>query len=210
MKQAARSAAFFAVAVAVLFVGLVLLGVRFSVEAEHALRLSDREFDQGHLRESLLFARRAGYLTTPRVRHVDRAMARLDAISVGAEASSRREIAILAWQSIRSMQTLVLVEGHLAERLDWANQRLAVLLADDGRRSSMIETEQLSRRLFRILDRQCVGSGPPAAVFLLVLVGAATVYLALGRERRTLLAFCAGGGLAGLGSIGWAILLSSR
>lgn len=210
MKQAARLAAFWVAVMGVLFFGVVLLCLRFSVEADHALQMSDREFDQGRLRESLLLARRAGFLMAPQLRHLSRAMARLDAIAVGAEATGRREIAVLAWQSIRSIGTSTPSAGRPAERSALANQRLAALLADDGRRSSMVEIEQLSRRVLRALRSRRTGAGQVGGTFMLVLLGTSTVYLAFGGQSRARVALWLGFGLAGLGSIGWAILLSLR
>lgn len=210
MKQIARFAAGWVALIGVLSLGVALLCLRFSVEANHALRMSDREFDQGRLRESLLFARRAGHLMAPRLRHLGRAMARLDAIAVGAETAGRREVAVLAWQSIRSIGTLTTIAGRPAEQLALANQRLATLLADDGRRASMAETEQLSRRVFRALQRHRTGSEPVVGAFLVILLGTSTAYLGWGGGRRARLALCVGCGVVSLGSIGWAILLSLR
>jgi hypothetical protein len=207
-----RPIVWLAAGVAILMLGLAAVVVRLSLEGERAMAQSDVEFDQGRLRESLLFARRAASLYAPRLGHVTRADARLDAIAIGAESAQRQDIAVLAWQAIRSTEQQRLWNfGRPSDRRRRADRRLAVLLTDDGRHGSLVEQQQFSRRVLVDLE----GSRPqfPIRGLLQVLVlclGCLGILAIDGsggirttnRWRRWL-----GVGLFGLSAVAWAILL---
>lgn len=192
--------------------GFMLLTLRLSLEGERAMAQSDREFDQGHLRESLLFARRAARLNAPGLAHVVRANARLDAIAAGAEAADRSDIAVLAWQAIRSVERQhSFWTGRSTGRLKLANERLALLLADDRRRSpSMSQVQMDSRKVLAALqhgERQ--GQASSVGALGLIVAGLFASYLGLRqRPNPSALWLWGGVGMSGAGAIAWAILLS--
>jgi len=203
------ASAWIAAAVASVAIGFGLFAVRLSIEGEKAMQASDHEFDQGRLRESLIHARRAAKLSAPGLRHVERANARLDAIATGAEATERPDVAILAWQSIRTIE----LGRHSASqqptsRLRLANQRLATLLADDGRRGSMIETQHASRQVLTALERvpsRHTWTKIPA--FVCTVVGVASLLRGVDGRQHGRVWFWVGAALASVGAVVWAILL---
>lgn len=147
-------------------------------------------------------------MSAPGLRHVSESVARLDAIAVGAEAAGRQEIAVFAWQSIRSVESQR-SPGRPAERLATANQRLAVLLGDDARRASIAESQRATHRLLRALELAPRSRGPVGFASLAMLLGLVLAYEGLGASgsRRSLL-LGVGSSLTSFGAIGWAILIS--
>lgn len=195
----------------VMMSGVFVLTLRLSREGERAMAQSDREFDQGHLRESLLLSRRAARFSAPGLGHVGRANARLDAIAAGAEATDRNDVAVLAWQAIRSVELQrPLWIGRSTGRLELANQRLALLLAADPRRGSISEVELDSRKVLGALqrrERRCGLSSLGALGF--AVTGLLATYSGLRyRLRPSGLWLYGGVGMSGVGAIAWAILLS--
>lgn len=118
------------VAAGLLLFVLVFAGLtaRMLLEGEGELRKSDAAFDRGELRDAILFARRAATLYAPGAPHVRAAYARLEAIAVGAEASSQPDIALSAWGAMRSaaLETRHVQDPH-ARELALANASIARL-----------------------------------------------------------------------------------
>jgi hypothetical protein len=201
----------FVLGAALLVAGLGAVLCRFSLEGERAMQRSDAEFDRGRLRESLLFARRAAGLYAPGLSHVERADARLDAIAVGAESSHREELAIVAWQAIRSTERqrrwAIMQPSARARRADW---RLAVLLVNASDQGSLAEQQQ-SRRLLLELENHARGSATwsLARPFCLcvVVLGLLVTHRGYRRGKWQRLWFYPGLVLTGIGTIAWAILL---
>jgi hypothetical protein len=212
VNRGPRLVLWLAAGVAILMLGLATVVARLSFEGERAMAQSDVLFDQGRLRESLLFARRAAALYAPRLAHVRRADARLEAIAIGAESAQRQEIAILAWQAIRSSEQQRFGGfGRPSDRGLRADRRLAVLLTDDGRHGSLVEQQQFSRRVLADLE----GSRPQfpyrglVQILMLCFVSAGLVATrrSVGEESTRGWWRWLGVGLFGLGAIAWAILL---
>lgn len=201
------------VCIFILIAGLAAFVVRLAIEGGNAMERSDLEFDRGHLRESLLFARRAAALYAPGLPHVGRADARLEAVAKGAEATERRDVAVLAWQSIRTTEDQRhWWIGRPSDRAQVANERLALLLADDERLGTIGDQQQRSRKI-----RAELASGPRHRVgfdmlqalgFGATLVGIVAVGWAFGPGSKRRWWAIGGGVLASLGAIAWAILLS--
>lgn len=211
MRRPFRALAWFVATFVVLISGAFTLTLRLAREGERAMAQSDREFDQGHLRESLLFARRAAHLSAPGLGHVSRANARLDAIATGAEAADRSDVATLAWEAIRSTE----LErspwvGRSTGRLELANQRLALLLAGDRRRSSMSQVQLDSRKVLAALQRrERRGFLSSLGALGFIVVGLLATYSGLRfRLRPSRLWLWGGVGISGVSAIAWAILLS--
>lgn len=78
-----------------------LLMVRVFRAGEAALIESERAFDQGDLETATSTAREALTWYLPGAPHVDRAIARLRAIAVGAEATGDVTSALRAWEALR-------------------------------------------------------------------------------------------------------------
>ncbi len=212
MNRSLRIVGWVALWFAILLLGCGCVVVRLSLEGERALAQSDAEFDRGHLRESLLFARRAAALYAPGLGHVRRADARLDAIAVGAESSQRQEIAVLAWQAIRATERQrQWAVGRPTDRARRAERRLAVLLTDDGRHGSLVEQQQFSRRVQADLEASS-GQHPTrnlgqVLALCAMSAGMLAVHGGLRRHwprRRWLWPAI---GLVAVGAVAWAILL---
>lgn len=212
MNRGFKRAGWVLLVAACLALGCVAAVAKLSIEGERAMARSDTKFDHGQLRESVLFARRAAALYAPGLGHVRRADARLAAIASGAEATQRREIAILAWQAIRaSEQQRLWGDGGSSDRCRLAEGRLAVLLADGAGRGSLVEQQQFARQVRGDL-------APPSRFQSLRRVGA---FLAL--ATMTIAIFAAGAWLGAGGvrrrwlwsavsvffasAVAWAILL---
>lgn len=196
----------------VFLLGYACLVARISLDGERAMNRSDSEFDQGKVREALLFARRAAALYAPGLEHVRRADARLDAIAVGAESSQRREIAVLAWQAIRSTELQrSWGVGRPSDRAKRAERRLAALLADEGGRASLVDQQQFSKRVQLDFDagselrpaRRLV----PILALAAMLVATLLAYIGLGSEQSRRHWLWPAAGLFAVGAVAWAILL---
>jgi hypothetical protein len=194
--------------------GLTGVVWRLALEGERAMMQSDREFDQGRLRESLLSARRAASLYAPGLRHLRRADARLDAIARGAEAAQSHEVSVLAWQAIRSTERQRRWGFERpSDRAVAADQRLAALLADDGRQGSLQSQQQFYRRVLsdlQVTDAR-LGSTNLAQILSVGLLGLGLVAtwgaLQLDVGRRGWRLWVAAG-IAVLGAVAWAVSLS--
>ena len=194
----------------VIGMGLSLFISRLALEGQRAMLRSDVEFDAGRLRESLAHARRAASLYAPGLNHVARADARLDAIAAGAESSQLREVAILAWQAVRSTE-LQRQLGRPSDRARRAERRLALLLADDGKHGSLVEQQQFSRQV-EVEFRKSAGHPGLRGLAQVVTLGALFAGFAcsvkgLGPGLRRRKWGIAAAGLIGAGTVAWAILL---
>jgi hypothetical protein len=212
VNRVLRLVMWLAAGVAILTLGLAIVVVRLSLEGARAMAQSDVEFDQGRLRESLLFARRAAALYAPGLAHVTRADARLDAIAIGAETAQRQDIAVLAWQAIRSTeQQRTWGFGRPSDRGRRADRRLAVLLTDDGRHGSLVEQQRFSRRVLTDLEqsrpRFPIRALLQALLLCLVSAGIAAIHRSFRVATTRGWWRSLGVGLCGLGAIAWAILL---
>ncbi len=120
-------------ALLVLVLALSALTGRVILDGEDELQQSDRAFDKGDLRDSILHARRAAVLYAPGAPHVSAAYARLGAIAVGAESAGDSAAAIAAWGAIRSaaLETRHFTTPRAAD-LERANANLARLQAADS------------------------------------------------------------------------------
>jgi hypothetical protein len=92
----------FAGVLASLVLALSVFTLRQVSDGEGHMRLSDAAFDENDLQAATLHARRAATAFAPGAPHVSRAYRRLEAIAVGAEASSRDADALAAWRAVRS------------------------------------------------------------------------------------------------------------
>jgi hypothetical protein len=175
---------------------------------------SDTLFDQGKLRESLVFARRAAFLYAPGLAHVNRADARLDSIALGAESARLPRIALLAWQAIRSSE-LQRREGlgQRRERLLLANTRVSGLVAaiGHGNDGAFAVEERARAELQSKLGEQNVNRAGKLILQLVSLFGtfAGLGTLAWGLRCRPGVSGPAliGAGFALAGAICWAICL---
>jgi hypothetical protein len=193
--------------------GLGATTVRMAVEGGRAMAQSDVEFNAGQLRESLLHARRAAGLYFPGLHHVRQADARLDAIAAGAESTQRRDLAIVAWQAIRTTELhRNWIGRNPSDRARQASERLASLLSSDI--GGDLGTSQLrSKRTWGVWS--ATGSSTPMLRVIrgsglgAVLTGFALIYAGIGREggssRKWLIA---GSMMSAIGAIAWAICLS--
>jgi hypothetical protein len=125
--------------------------IRILLAGEQSMASSDAAFDEGDLREAILFARQAATQTAPGAPHVTAAYTRLTAVAVGAEAQGRPEIADLAWNAIRGA---ALESRHVwverSEELALANRNLARLAAakaaESDRRTAREESQRVLSR----------------------------------------------------------------
>lgn len=213
MNGRARRFAVGSAGVAIIALGVAALILRLSLEGRSAMVRSDSEFDAGHLRESLLYARRAAALYAPGARHIERADARLEAIAKGAEATMRRDVAVLAWQAIRTTEEQRRWWiGRPSDRARRADDRLAQLLADDERYGSIGDQQQLARRIQVELEARRVRRTGLDLLQTLALAaigcGTASIGASLGRLSKQRWWFPVGVTMTAVGAIAWAILLS--
>jgi hypothetical protein len=116
------------VALATVVLGLATARVLLAGEAEVAQ--STAALEQGEPREAIVHARRAAGWYAPGAPHVGVAYTRLKALARAAEQRRRWDVALLAWQAIRSaaLETRWVVIPHGAD-LALANQELARIMA---------------------------------------------------------------------------------
>lgn len=148
------------------------LTARIVAEGEAALAKSDAAFDQGNLRDSILYARRAAVLYAPGAPHVSAAYTRLRAIALGAEATNDLEIARQAWGATRgaALETKHFITPRELD-LDRANASLARLAASGDGKAGDAAREKMAASLAR--------DDSPQATWVLVL-GAGFVLFAAG------------------------------
>jgi hypothetical protein len=139
--------------------GLAVLGLVFAsfalrvvTSAASELRAGDRYRDRGEIEAALIHYRRAARWYAPgSPYHVD-ALGRLGQIGAGAEQKGDVDLALAAYRAIRAaiMSTRSFYVPE-AERLDAADQRIAVLMAslpppamDAGKSREQLRTEHLA------------------------------------------------------------------
>lgn len=213
VNRAMKVIGYLGIGIVIVVVGIVALVARLATEGGNAMDRSDVEFDRGHLRESVLFARRAAALYAPFLPHVGRADARLEAVAQGAEATERRDIALLAWQAIRTTEgQRQWWIGRPFDRARVANERLALLLAEDERLGTIGDQQQRSRKIRADLEaghrRRVLYDTIEALGFGVTLAGIIAVGFGFGPGSKRRWWAIGGGILVGLGGIAWAILLS--
>lgn len=98
MSRVLRFAALAALSLVLL---LVVAGISLTVRGRAEMGKSDVAFHDGRLREALVHARQAALAYVPGAEHVHDAYARIEAIAVGAESSSDRVLAKIAWDTLR-------------------------------------------------------------------------------------------------------------
>lgn len=117
-------------------VGLVLAAttVRVVVAGEEEIAASTDALRAGDAHEAAVRARRAAGWYAPGAPHVRVAYERLVALAIAAEGKGDRDIALLAWRSVRSssLETRWLVTPHAAD-LERANGAIARLEATTPR-----------------------------------------------------------------------------
>jgi len=163
-----------AMALVLVVLTLGALTARVIVDGEQALASSDEAFDRGDVRSATVHARRAAVLYAPGAPHIEPAYRRLIAIATGAEAAGQTELAIQAWQAVRSA---ALETRHVwiprEEELRRANQNLERLQLLAGR--SPEERKAAARAAAREIERDDAPQAPwitlLAAGFLLAMAG---------------------------------------
>jgi hypothetical protein len=138
------------------------LTARVVADGEAALAKSDTAFDQGDLRDAILYARRAAVLYVPGAPHVSASYARLRAIALGAEATKDFEIARQAWGATRAaaLETTHFVTPRELD-LERANASLARLAGAGNANASASAREKMAAALAR--------DDAPQATWVLVL-----------------------------------------
>jgi hypothetical protein len=173
---------------------------------------SDTFFDQGKLRESLVYARRAASLYVPGLVHVRRADARLDAIAAGAESNRMQQIALFSWQAIRATELLRPVGvGRNAQRLSLANRRMTGILVTMGNGGALATEEHNSAVILAELEATPHSLRWPwwGQVLALGVIVVGFVGMAFGIARRGLgsVAVYSSAFAVIVGAIGWAVCL---
>jgi hypothetical protein len=102
-KRALPAQAFRLASYALLSLGLmaVVSGVTLTVKGRAALAESDQAFHQGDMRRSIAEARAAALSYVPGGEHVHGSYERLEAIARGAESQGDRDLARVAWDTLR-------------------------------------------------------------------------------------------------------------
>lgn len=96
--QVFRLASFAVLSLALL---AVVSGVTLTVKGRASLTLSDEAFHQGDMRRSIAEARAAALSYVPGGEHVQASYERLEAIARGAESQGDKELARVAWDTLR-------------------------------------------------------------------------------------------------------------
>ena len=151
----------------VLAISVVALGamtLRAVREGRSELEASEASFDRGDLQATVLHARRAATAYAPGAPHTERALARLRAVAVGAEAASDIAAARLAWGAIRSaaLETRHVTVPYAAELAE-ANERLERLAL---RQAGDPEAEGGATRRIRAALAEVPGPSPWASGLL--------------------------------------------
>lgn len=172
--------------VALVTVGLAVATIRVIVAGDDELAASTAALDAGDPREAIVRARRAAGWYAPGAPHVAVAYARLQALAEGAEEHGHRELALLAWRSIRTaaLETRWGTWSPHAVELGRANRSIARLEATEPRVAE--PDPKVLTEAFQQLARPTGGG-----VWSFVLVGGwlcAAVGFALGARRAAAVA----------------------
>ncbi len=88
----------------VVAVGFIGAAIEIERSGRAAMVESDRAFDRGEMIEAITYAHQARRSYVPWLPHLELAQGRLRAIALGAEATNRPNVAILAWSAVRSAE----------------------------------------------------------------------------------------------------------
>jgi hypothetical protein len=102
---------------------VVTSGLVLTFRGQSELAKSDVAFHDGRLRDSLVHARQAALAYVPGSEHVKGAYARLHAIAKGAESSGDRELAKIAWDTLRLVHVQTNYPGRPATELETEAQK---------------------------------------------------------------------------------------
>lgn len=109
MSRLLRFAALAALSLVLL---VVVAGVSLTFRGRAEMEKSDSAFHDGRLREALVHARQAALAYVPGAEHVNLAYSRIEAIAVGAESSSDRVLARIAWDTLRIVHVQTAYPGR--------------------------------------------------------------------------------------------------
>jgi hypothetical protein len=176
---------------------------RMSLESSHALELSNAAFNAGRLRDAVEGALRANGARVPGLQTTQRAIERLRAIAVGAEATGRRRAALLAWSSLAAAhnevgRTALLDSGSPRE----AAQHMEGLIP--AKRSDSRDNELFASRV-PVVSVAAGRHSPwaPAALFLVATVLATLIVFPNERTRS------AAGRVANRRFVSWLLLAAA-
>jgi hypothetical protein len=144
---------------AVSLLGLLAMTVHALRAGESALERAEAAFDRGELRETIREARRSASLIAPGASHMERAFTRLMVVARGAEAAGELDVALLAWEGVRSAA----LEGRTSfgppsDHLRRANENLARLGARRVGERGTSDPKALESGLERDLSRNVTRS----------------------------------------------------
>ncbi len=97
---------------------VVVAGVVLTFRGRDEMSQSDMAFHDGRLRDSVVHARQAALAYVPGSAHVKAAYARLVAIAKGAESSGDRELAKIAWDTLRLVHVQTSYPGRPGSELE--------------------------------------------------------------------------------------------
>lgn len=106
------------------FVLLVITsGIVLTFRGRDEMSKSDAAFHDGRLRDSLVHSRQAALAYVPGSEHVKAAYARLQAIAKGAESSGDRDLAKMAWDTLRLVHVQTSYPGRPGTELEEEAER---------------------------------------------------------------------------------------
>ena len=97
---------------------LIVAGLTLTARGRDEMAKSDVAFHDARLRDAVVHARQAALAYVPGSDHVNAAHARLLAIAKGAESSGDRELARIAWDTLRLVHVQTHYPGRPASELE--------------------------------------------------------------------------------------------
>jgi hypothetical protein len=135
-------------AVLCLVVGLGVVVMRVFWDGHAALVAGDEALARGDIEGAVVAWRRAARWYAPAAPHVATAYERLETLAREADAHQDRAGALLAWRAIRSsaLATRSFYQPY-ADKLDAANERIAVLMAAEEKAADPRQDEEARRKV---------------------------------------------------------------
>lgn len=168
------------VCLAVLMTGMLIVRVHRAAEA--ALDVSEQAFDRGDLVGATDAAREALTWYLPGSPHVERAVARLRALAIGAEATGDTASALRAWEALRGgLFEVAHPWSRTSETFEEAGAGVARLLLLQSRAAAPVtdkqaEADELLRQVYKAPAREpgrdWFAGASSVGMFLMLLFGA--------------------------------------